>query len=441
MSAKKLNTKIQLKQDTRRKYRMPYQVNVFSNWTSYATWEELKQWLTSEAGGKLRVVEPKEGNHALVRYVKGQSNFELPHVRWCRSVVVDKNSRLPVSVAPAKADELSDHALEAATSAEEFVDGTMVAVFDCNGSPVVATRSRLNGTASFYEGGPTFAEMLREAAAGKGVESLSNLLPSAQDGRVARFTSTVVQHPANRIVRKVDSPSLVIVHQGWTTADGTVFIEEDAANFTFTSTDDNADMEIQPYNLEAVRSAKSVEDWVSTQAQERGFGWQGVVLKDGNGHRIRVRSQVYETVRRLRGNESTAVERYARLRKARAVDQYLAFYPEDRQSLYDLEGRLRKNTRQLFHFYVDVFRARKQPYHELPWPYKHHVSVLHNLFKDTLRAQNKKVDLDQTIRYVNSLNYDDTVNMLKQHRLEPRVQSATTTAAVAAEPAVVDATA
>ena len=397
---------------------MPYQVNVFSNWTSFKTWEELKQWLTSEAGGKLRVVEPKDGDYVVVRYVKGQSDFKLPHVRWCRSVVVDKKTRLPVCVAPPKADELSELALEAMNSAEEFVDGTMVSIFDNNGTPVVATRSRLNGTASFYEGGPTFAEMLREAAGVKGVESLSDMLPSTQDDRVARFTCTVIQHPANRIVRKVDGPNVVIVHQGWTTAAGIVFIEEDASNFEFTSTDENADMEIQPYNLEAVRAAKSVEDWVSAQGQERGFGWQGVVLKDGSGHRIRVRSQVYETVRRLRGNESSVVERYARLRKARAVDQYLAFYPEDRQALYDLEGRLRKNTRQLFHFYADVFRARKTPYHELPWPYKHHVSVLHNLFKDTLRAQNKKVDLDETIRYVNSLNYDDTVNMLKQHRLD-----------------------
>ena len=399
---------------------MPYQVNVFTNWTTHATWESLKTWLTSEAGGKLRVVEPRDGNFAVVRYVKGQSNFELPHVRWCRSVVVDKTTRLPVSVSPPKADEVSEHALEAATSAEEFVDGTMVAIFATGEEPHLATRSRLNATASFYEGGPSFADMLREAAAVKGVESLNGMLPTTQDGRTARFTSTVVQHPANRIVRKVEAPNVVVVHQGWTAADGTVFIEEDAANFEYTSTDENADMEIQPYNLEAVRAAKSVEDWVSAQAQERGFGWQGVVLKDGNGHRIRVRSQVYETVRRLRGNESTPLERYARLRKARAVDQYLAFYPEDRQVLYELEGRLRKNTRQLFHFYADVFRARKTAYHELPWPYKHHVSVLHNLYKEKLRAEKKKVDLTETIRYVNSLNYEDTANMLKQHKLDLR---------------------
>jgi hypothetical protein len=43
--------------------------------------------------------------------------------------------------------------------------------------------------------------------------------------------------------------------------------------------------------------------------------------------------------------------------------------------------------------------------------------VLHNLFKDTLRAQKKKVDLEEVIRYVNGLNQDDLANMLKEHNL------------------------
>ena len=114
----------------------------------------------------------------------------------------------------------------------------------------------------------------------------------------------------------------------------------------------------------------------------------------------------------------TSGERYARLRKARVVDQYLAFYSEDKQTLYDLEGLLRNNTRQLLNFYVDVFRSRKTLYHELPWPYKHHVSVLHNYYKNVLRNNNVKVDFAEVVKYVNNLSMEDTVNMLKKHNLE-----------------------
>lgn len=389
---------------------MPYTIDVFTNWRSYETWGALKEWLQSAEGGNLRIVEPKDSAYALIRYVKGQSDFSKPHVAWCRSVVVDTATRLPVCVAPPKASKFEEDFAATAVQAEEFVDGTMVNVYQSSGGePSLATRSRLGGKGRFYDGGLTFEEMMG------GIVADRTKILKANETAAAVFTSVVLQHPSNRIVKKIETPSIQIVHQGFVSSDGVVTIEEDAAEF---HSELEADTEIQPYNLEAIRGAKTVEAWVSQQAQERGFGWQGLVLKDGKGGRVRVRSQVYETVRRIRGNESSTEERFARLRKTRGVTQYLAFYPEDRETLYELEGRLRKNTRQLYIFYSDVFRGRKTPYHELPWPYKHHVSVLHNLFKDVLRAQNKKVTLDEVVKYVNGLGLEDLVNMSKTHNLE-----------------------
>ena len=55
-----------------------------------SSWEELKSFLISEAGGLLRVVEPRDSPYALVRYKNGVSNFTLAHVPWCRSVIVHK---------------------------------------------------------------------------------------------------------------------------------------------------------------------------------------------------------------------------------------------------------------------------------------------------------------------------------------------------------------
>jgi hypothetical protein len=323
-------------------------------------------------------------------------------------------------MAPPKASKLTDLSVEQAIIAEEFVDGTMVNLFRVGEPGVVnlATRSRLGGKSKFYETGPTFEDMFQDALKAHSIESMSDILPASNESVAAVFTSTVLQHPSNRIVKSIGSPTFQLVHQGRVFADGRVELVEDAAEMECAKEGDF--FEIQPYSLNAVKGAKSVESWVSQQALERGFGWQGLVLKDGKGQRWRVRSLVYETVRRIRGNESTAEERFARLRADRLVDQYISFYPEDRPQLYELEGRLRKNTRQLAQFYTDVFRTRKTPYHELPWPYKHHVSVLHNLFKDVLRAKEKKIDLDEVVRYVNGLNVDDLANMAKVHTLTLR---------------------
>lgn len=391
---------------------MTYTLTHFRSWMSnFSSWEDLRTWLQGEEGGKLRVIEPKHSPYALVRYVKGQSDFTKEHVGWCRSVVVNKETRRVMSVAPPKASAITESTLSEATVAEEFVDGTMINLFRKSDTEEVelATRSRINANSRFYEGGPSFAEMLQEAMNGAKLSSIIECVDTAY----AEFTSVVVQHPKNRIVKRVDKPTFVILHQGWVGEDGSVIIHEDSADFH--TEGEHSDTIALPYKLERISGAKSVEAWVAEQAQTRGFGWQGVVMKDGKGKRWRVRSQVYETVRRIRGNESSVEERYARLRKERTMNQYLAFYPEDREVLYEIEGRLRANTRQLLRFYGDVFRARKTPYYELPWPYKHHVSVLHNEYKEKLKALKQTVDMAAVVSYVNTLELADLANMMKKH--------------------------
>ena len=400
---------------------MPYTTDVFINWSSFGSWADLRSWLSSTEGGSLRVVEPRDSPYALVRYVKGQSNFALPHVGWCRSVVVDKESRLPVCVAPPKSCELTDTTATDAWVAEEFLDGTMINIF--NGGladqTFLATRSRLNADTKFYENVASFATMMQDALTAQGVAKYSDLLATTTSSNQRSFTSVVLQHPANRIVHTIPTATFTILYQGFVAPDGRVTIEEDSTLFQYVTSNNVACHTATRYSLDQLCAAKSIQTWVADQAQKFGFNWQGVVLKDGTGCRWRVRSEVYETIRRIRGNEATSEERFARLRKSRSIDQYLVFFPEDRDLMYTLEGRFRKNTRQLFQYYADVFRARTSKYYELPWPYKHHVSVLHTMFKDVLRAQGKKVDLQEVIRYTNGLNLEDTNNMAKVHSLVP----------------------
>lgn len=415
---------------------MSYSTDVFMKWVSdFKTWGSLREWLQSKEGGSLRIVEPHNSAYALVRYVKEQSDFSLEHVRWCRSVVVHKETLRIVSLAPPKASKPSETNDSSDTmnssswvSAEEFMDGTMLNIgmvqnqFKSQGEPnegtILSTRSRLGAGSRFFDTGPTFAEMFNEALANHNVSCSADILPE-QSSASAVFTSVVLQHPTNRIVKSIGVASFQIVHQGWVHHSGRVEIVETSSQFRCNSENTSPFFQIQSYPLEPIRAAKSVATWVTKKAQELGYGWQGVVLKDGCGGRWRVRSSVYEAVHRIRGNEATVEERFARLRRDRSLDQYYAFYPEDREVFYELEGRLRANTRRLSHYYTEVFRARKTPYHELPWPYKHHASVLHNIFKTKLHVDGKKVDLEYVVQYVNGLSLEDLVNMTKVHTLTP----------------------
>jgi hypothetical protein len=406
---------------------MSYSTDVFTKWVSdFESWDALRVWLQTNDGGCLRVVEPSDSPYALIRTVKGQSDFTLEHVRWCRSVVVHKDTRLPVSVAPPKASEFTND-LDPAVwcSAEEFVDGTMLNIGLCQDKnmpldPVLSTRSRIGATGRACTTGPTFAEMFDGALANHNVGSVTEILPH-QPSAAAVFKSVVLQHPANRIVTPIGSATYKIAHQGWVGHSGRVYIVEDCLYFfnNHNQPAGQAFFEIPRYNLEQIRSATSVCEWVTQQAQVRGYAWQGLVLKDGHGGRWRVRSSIYDVVHRIRGNETSVMGRFARHRREQTLEQYYVYYPEDREEFYTLEGVLRENTRRLSQYYTEVFRARKVQYHTLPWPYKHHVSVLHNLFKDTLRAEGKKVDLAYVVQYVNGLTLEDLAHMAQVHSLVP----------------------
>ena len=41
------------------------------------------------------------------------------------------------------------------------------------------------------------------------------------------------------------------------------------------------------------------------------------------------------------------------------------------------------------------------------------MSVLHNLYKETLKGQDKKIDLNYVIQYVNKLSQEDMNNLIK----------------------------
>ena len=175
---------------------------------------------------------------------------------------------------------------------------------------------------------------------------------------------------------------------------------------------------------EKLASYDELVAYVDLQSTTFGYMWQGYVLKNGTGARYRLRSKAYSQVRSLRGNESDALMRFSRLRSEKSIKRYLKYYPEDEKVFYELEGRLRNCTRRLLDFYVNTFKFKKTEFHTLPWPYKHHVSVLHNQFKEKLKPNRKTIDITYVIEYINSLPVEDIGNLFKEPK-EKRVVAAT----------------
>jgi hypothetical protein len=372
--------------------------------TNSSDWDTLKASFVARG---LRVIDPKDGMYAIVRYDRSLSTEGVKDdQKLFRSVVYKKDSASVVCLAPPKSSVLSEAEWPLkATTVQDFVDGVMINMFWHGESEAqVVTRSRLGADNKFYSE-LSFLEMLKQA-----VPDLETLKPFAQQN--TQFVSLVLQHNSNRVVTEVKEPRVYVVHAGFVNDDGSVCIEENSA--CWLPPVQSFAVPVRTVSAESLATLEALTADVQEQASTLGYMWQGYCLKDGAGKRWRIRNKEYSQVKSLRGNESDAVARFCRLRSSRSLKRYLKFYPEDETTFYKLEGGLRQATRKLLGLYVDTFKFKKQEFSTLVWPYKHHVSVLHNQFKDVLKPQKKTVDLAYVIEYINGLSLEDMSNLFKE---------------------------
>ena len=122
-------------------------------------------------------------------------------------------------------------------------------------------------------------------------------------------------------------------------------------------------------------------------AVQRGWRWQGLVFKDGNGGRWRLRNSTYLTLRALRGGEASVQDRFLRLRSEKNVMEYLKHYSEDREIFWNFELAFRSCIDDVFNAYTATHKSRVIAFKDLPAAYKPAVFLLHKMWLDELRPK------------------------------------------------------
>lgn len=380
-----------------------YTLKHFASWIeSYPTWAELKAYITSEAGGKLDIVE-NGSNEVIIRYDKKSSDMTRDYVRWCRSIVWDCERNRPLSVATPKAADITNDMMSKAGEGlqfENFYEGVTMNIYkSADGSKKIATRTKLGASGNFYSQ-RSFAELYKEACVASGEPELADDMS---------FKSIIVQHPEHRIVGRITKPQIIVLHSGSIAADGTVTITECVPAITERPTAD-----------------KTIRDWFTELTLTKGWEWQGIVVKDGKGNRWRLRSNVYRLVRSLRGETPRPDERFFLLRSRGMVKSYLFYYPEDRQRYWEYETWLRTATEEVFALYCAVYKERSKDFADVPKKYQVHLAAIHALYTGQLRAANKTVNKAVARDYMNGLPVPRLLFLMnhdlrRQRRLQPQV--------------------
>lgn len=286
------------------------------NTSTFTTAQEMYSWLREFYG--LSVLE--YDNYAIIHYVKGKSEMDMPLVQKARSVIWDTLGNKAVCVSPGRGFAFScpPGTETPVVRVEEFVDGTMINMF---WDPYqtrwrIATRTCLDGFNNFY-GTRSFYELFMEAFAIKGLDFEGDFNRDC-------WYSFVLQHPEERIVVTTGTADLKLI----ATNDGTLTpVLAALLPRTFTS--------VLPFT-----PIRTVEDVKTLVGQLDSFNFQGVVFYlEGDSKRYKMRTPSYEFARGFRGNQAKLPYVWLDLWSQDRLDQYLEIYPEERDLAHAIVDR------------------------------------------------------------------------------------------------------
>lgn len=402
---------------------MSFRLSAFSDLVAtYPNWVDLRNYLTSKEGGSLRVVDTPT-NLCIVRYTKGTSDFSLPHVGLFRSVVWNKETNRPVSVAPVKA--LPGPPAEGAeVQVSDFVDGVMIQAWRPlgpeGGSVRIATRTSLDARGTFYSE-KSFAQLFEDAVRTFGGSQVF-LKSVLEEGM---FCSLVLQHREHKTVAPVPYPRVFVVQVGSVAADGAVTIYTECGQWP------QRLMPLAPHVHDTVVADADTKKMLHTGRDN--YQWQGLVFQEvGTARRWRLRNPNYVAVRMLRGSEASAVGRFVRLRGDGTMKEYLKYFREESSEMWRLEQLLRERTQELYFAYNAVHKAKTKGLKDLPYSLRPHVYALHGLYLKGLPppraegeppapmpAETTSILKSKVIDYVNQLAREDQVRLLEGDREPP----------------------
>lgn len=326
---------------------------------------------------------------------------------------------------------------------EEFVEGTMCNMFFDGENWEIATRSLIGGKGYFFknynvntkksqfgednistdESQNTFRNMFIECFIKAGLEF---------DYFNPKFCySFVIQHPKNRIVAPVTHPKIVlckvyeITNQFIENKEQTIIKEidiYDENNYMIVKSNEENEYIIHKPNQIIIPNTMFTK-MVEKNTNENGglhikisktfmeylntihfddYTKMGIMISDGMV-RTKIRNGKYEEIRRLRGNNQKSQFHYLSLRNNGMVGKFLKYYPEYSDEFRRYQSQIHSFTKDLYHHYVDCFIYKTKKLSLYPYQYRSHMYELHNIYLNHLRPEQRKMQIDVVIHYINTL--------------------------------------
>ena len=358
------------------------------------------------------------GKYKVVRYNKDIS-YVVNAFGVFRSVVLNNNNEI-ISFAPPKSLSIENFSKLNPTKlnnivAEEFIEGTMINVFwDTQlNNWNIATRNTVGADVSFFKSDilKTFNSMF--------YETLTECKLDLNNLNQWYCYSFVLQHPENRIVVPIQTPTLYLVevYQITNKIVDVISMDKIRSDDLWKSTNIKFPVIYNDWN--------TYDDLNDTYASTNTpYNLMGVIIKNTETNdRCKIRNPVYEDVRLLRGNQPKLQYHYLSLRKTGKISEYLKFYPECKKNFSKYRDQLHAFTNALFVNYVSCYIKKEKPLGEFSGQYKTHMFKIHKIYLDELKEKKLFVTNSVVIQYVNNLHESQQLHSLHYHLKKQFVDS------------------
>jgi hypothetical protein len=133
-----------------------------------------------------------------------------------------------------------------------------------------------------------------------------------------------------------------------------------------------------------------------------------------SGTRSKIRNEgTYEYVRMLRGNQPKEQYRYLELCHNGRLDEYVNFYPEDKEVFNKYRDEVNYYITSLYQNYVNCFINKMDVLKNYPFQYKAHMYQLHLIYLNEIKPGN--MQYNNVVQYVNKLPPAKLMFVLNYH--------------------------
>ena len=364
----------------------------------------------------------RNNKYKIIKYNKDLiDNDTIDTIGRIRSVVLNSENKV-VSISPSKSLKIDTffHKYPEPTEyviGEQFVEGTMINLFwdpsiGIDGAWEISTRNTVGGEMSFYKSNSTSLETWSNENETRHNKTFKQMFLDACTNSDVRFSllnqeycySFVLQHPDNRIVVPFVQTQLYLVeiYKIEHTIDSVNIKGYSLSLATFNLLGFSSTLVQIPKLYEYKKYNELIDTYASNNTS---YEILGVVFKNLlTGERTKKRNPVYEEIKQLRGNQPKIQYQYLCLRKEGKVKQFLEYFPEYKNDFAKFRAQLHDFTNTLFSNYKECFVRKQKKHIDFPFQYRHHMFVIHSIYREELLSKKLFITNTDVIKYVNSLH-------------------------------------